>query len=155
MENNAAKTQMNMRVKLFVIGFLLCIALGGAVYSGIQAVQAFQHFQQHHQQLLSGDVSTISPWMTIPYISRVYHVPESYLDEQLHITDPRVQRHESLLLIAQHYNRPVEGIIHEVQNAILTYRKQHPTPTPTPTATSHTGQAPPAKKHSPSRKEPG
>lgn len=154
MESDVANTQSNMRLKLFSIGFLLCIALGAVVYCGIQAVQAFQDFQKNHQLLLSGDVSTIKPWMTIPYISRVYHVPEGYLDEQLHLSSPQEQRHSSLLILAQHYNRPVDGIIHDVQHAILSYRKQHPTPTPT--ATPPTGQAPPSKKHPPpSRREPG
>jgi hypothetical protein len=64
--------------------------------------------------------------MTIPYISRVYHVPESYLYEWLHITDPRPVSHTSLRFLAGRYNLPVDGLISDVQNAIRTYRNQHP-----------------------------
>jgi hypothetical protein len=139
---------VNTRLKLFIIGFLLCIALGVAVFCAIQTVQAFQRFQQDRSMALSGDVRTIRPWMTLPFISHVYHVPESYLDEQLHITDPQSLRRASLHTLAARYKSPEDKFIQEVQQAILNYRKQHPTRTPSPASTKHT-------KHSPlSRRKP-
>jgi len=114
--------------KLVVIGVLLCLALGATIFLAAQTVQAIQQFREQHALRLAGDLSvnTISPWMTIPYISRAYNVPESYLLESLHITDPKSVRHASLQSLAARYNRPVEELIHEIQTAIETYRQQHP-----------------------------
>lgn len=117
---------LSLRTKLLVTGIFLCAALGATIFFAVQAVQAIQRFQEEHALTVAGDVSTIDPWMTIPYISRVYHVPESYLYERLHITDPRSVRHTSLRALAGRYNLPVDGLISKVQNAIRTYRNQHP-----------------------------
>ena len=73
-----------------------------------------------------GDVSTIQPWMTIHYISRVYSVPESYLIEHLNITDSRPVSHIPLRTLAVRYNRSIDGLIRDVQTTIKVYRKQNP-----------------------------
>jgi len=140
---------VNTRLKLFLTGFLLCIALGVAVFWVIQAEQAFQRFQQERNLTLSGDVSTIRSWMTIPYIARIYHVPASYLDEQLHITGSQEQNHTSLLVLANRFNRPINKVIYDVQQAILNYRKLHPPHTshiPRPNSTPHPKQSPPISR---------
>lgn len=134
--------QANTRLKLFLTGFLLCVALGVVIFCAIQTWQAVERFQQNRNLTLSGDVSTIRSWMTIAYIARVYHVPESYLDTQLHITNPQDQRRVSLSILATRFNRPVDRVIHDVQQAILTYRKQHPTPRSHATGAPHQ-QGPP------------
>ena len=92
----------------------------------MQTVQAIQRFEQTRTLTAEGDVNTIRPWMTIPYISRAYNVPESYLYESLHITEPKAERRTSLHSLAARYNRPVDGLIRDIQTAIETYRKQHP-----------------------------
>jgi hypothetical protein len=117
---------LSLRTKLLITGIFLCVALGATIFFALQTVQAIQRFQEEHALTLAGDVSTIRPWMTIPYISRVYQVPESYLYEWLHITDSRSVRHTSLHDLAGRYNVPVDGLISDVQNAIRTYRNQHP-----------------------------
>lgn len=63
--------------------------------------------------------------MTVPYISRFYYVPESYLNEQLNITNPESVRHVPLRVLAVRYNRSIDGLIRDIQTAIKTYRKQH------------------------------
>jgi hypothetical protein len=107
------------------MGLLLCLAVVGAVIATIATVQAFQRFQQTRHLVLMGDVRAIQPWMTIHHISIVYHVPEGYLYQELKIPRPETES-LSLILLAGRYNRPVNELIHEVQAAILTYRKQHP-----------------------------
>jgi len=92
----------------------------------VQTVQAIQRFQHARALTATGDVSTIRPWMTIPYISRVYHVPESYLYESLNITDPQSAHRTSLRSLAIRYNRSLDGLIRDIQTAIKTYHKQHP-----------------------------
>jgi hypothetical protein len=120
---------VNTRAKLFGTGFLLCIAVGVTIFCAIQTVQAIQTFQKNHNLALSGDVSTIRSWMTIPYIARAYHVPESYLYDSLHISKTLTMRRDSLHTLALRYNRPIDAFISEVQHVILAYRKQHPSST--------------------------
>lgn len=71
-------------------------------------------------------MSTISSWMTIHYISRVYDVPEGYLDQRLGITNPQSADRVSLSSLAARYHRSLEGLISQIQIAIKTYRREHP-----------------------------
>ncbi len=107
---------------------------------------ALQNFQQQTMLTRKGDVSTIRPWMTIPYIASTYHIPESYLYGSLHLThlpSTPALHHTTLHVLAVRYKRPDEELIHEVQAAILTYRKQHSHVHPAATAPpAHHGNKP-------------
>jgi hypothetical protein len=63
--------------------------------------------------------------MSIHYVSRVYAVPESYLIEQLNITDTRHVSHIPLRSLAVRYNRSLDRLIRDIQIAIKEYRKQN------------------------------
>jgi hypothetical protein len=114
---------------------LLCLSLGAAIFAAVTTFQAIQQFRQQRALTQSGDVSTVRPWMTVHFIAQTYHVPENYLYQSLNITNPQPVRHATLRVIADHYNKPVNDVIRNVQIAILSYRKQHPhgrTPPPDP-----------------------
>ncbi len=115
---------MNARLKLVVTGILLCIALGLTAFCAVQTVQAFQRFQQVHKLAVTGDVSTIRPWMTIPFIAHFYKVPENYLDQSLHITNGKAIHHLTLRQLTVRVKRPLGGLIHDIQHAILIYRQR-------------------------------
>ena len=117
---------LSTRSRLFVTSILLCLAIAATIFCAVQTVKAIQNFQQARTLTAEGDVSTIQPWMTIHYISRVYYVPESYLNEQLNITDPRSISHVPLRSLAVRYNRSIDGLIRDIQTAIKVYRKQKP-----------------------------
>ena len=121
------------RVKLIAAGILLCVALGLTVFFAVETVHALQSFQHSRFQAQSGDVTTIRPWMTIPFISHVYHVPEPYLLTSLNVSDARSVRHVTLYALALREHRSPSFLVREVQAAILNYRSQHPPLTPTPT----------------------
>ncbi len=116
---------MNARVKFVILGVLLCLAIAAAIFCAVITIQAIQQFKQQHQLAASGDVSTIRPWMTVHYIAQTYHVPEDYLYQSLHITNPQLVRHATLRVLADRSNVSVDDVIHNVQKAILTYRKQN------------------------------
>ena len=133
---------MNARLKLIGTGILLCLALGLTVFCAAQTVQAIKRFEQEHNLAMSGDVSTIRSWMTVPFIAHFYHVPESYLDASLHITNGESVRRFSLQTLASRLKRPLNSVIHDIQNAILSYRKRHGRATERFRATSETLAAP-------------
>jgi len=126
----------------------LCLALGATVFAAIKTFQDFQALQQQNAYAANADVRSISPWMTIPYIAHFYHVPETYLYQSLRISGTQLPRHTPLHVLAARYNRSVNSLIYTVENAIQTYRKQHPIKHKT-TAPRHlpgNGKTPSAKK---------
>ncbi|MHB8595948.1 MAG: hypothetical protein ACYDER_03960 [Ktedonobacteraceae bacterium] len=127
---------MSVRVKLVLVGVLLLLAVGITIIATLTTIQAFQGFQQQSSLVTSGDVRSVSDWMTIPYIARTYHVPEDYLYQWLHITARQKPVHATLRLLAARYHRTVTNVIQSVQAAIQAYRMQHP---PTRTPGSKTG----------------
>jgi hypothetical protein len=118
--------QLSIRSRLFVTSILLCLAIAATIFCAVQTVRAIQRFQQARSMVVRGDVSTIQPWMTIHYISRVYSVPESYLIKHLNITDSRPVSHIPLRILAVRYNRSIDGFIRDIQTTIKAYRKQNP-----------------------------
>jgi hypothetical protein len=96
------------------------------VFSAVGTVRAVQILQQQRTLTREGDVRTIRPWMTIPYIAHVYHVPANYLYQSLHIPYSYPRQHIPLHMLAARSRRPLSEVVHEVQNAIIIYRKQHP-----------------------------
>ncbi len=119
-------TRLSARAKLVIVGVLLALALGITAFFASETLQAFQEFQQQHALIMAGDVRSIRPWMTIPYIAHTYHVPESYLYQSLHIADTQPPHHATLHALAISYNRSENELIHTLQDAILAYRRLHP-----------------------------
>ncbi len=117
---------MSRRWKLIGTGILLCIALGLVVFFAVQFVRAVARFQQSRQLALSGDVRTIRPWMTLSYIARVYHVPESDLLQALQLSDSRSVHRATLYALAARLHVTPDALIQKLQTAILAYRHQHP-----------------------------
>ena len=117
---------LSVRVKFVLVGVLLLLALGITIIAAVATIQAIQGFQQQNSLVKADDVRTVRDWMTIPYIARMYHVPENYLYQSLHITDAQKPVHDTLRLIAARYHRTVTGVIQNVQAAIQAYRSQHP-----------------------------
>lgn len=113
---------MSVRVRVVLTGILLMLSLLFALFAARATVGAFQNFQQERQQ---GDVQTIRSWMTLPYISHVYQVPESYLYDALRLSNVHPSRRATLQELAIHLHSPVGTVIHTVQGSILLYRRKH------------------------------
>lgn len=116
---------MSLRAKFILHSILLVVALLGAVLAARAAMGAIATFQHQNALARTGDVRSMRPWMTIPYIAHEYHVPDHYLYEALNITR-NYPDHSTLQAIALHSHRPVNELIHQLQMAIIAYRKQHP-----------------------------
>ncbi len=113
---------MNVRLQFMGISLLLCLALLCTIFAATSTVQAYQQFEQNHQRIMTGDVSTISTWMTLPYVARMYHVPDACLYTSLHIHSPELRRYATLGFISNYYHEPAERLVHAVQQTILEYR---------------------------------
>lgn len=122
---------MSVRAKFILHSVLLVIALLGAFFAARAAMGAIATFQHQNALTRTGDVRTMRPWMTIPYIAHEYHVPDHYLYETLNITRD-YPTHSTLQTIASRSHRSVSELIHKLQTAIIAYRKQHPFHPPNP-----------------------
>ena len=117
---------MSERIKLSVLSALLLVALVFSAFTIVNTFHAVKNLQQRNHDVKVGNVSTIRPWMTVPSISRIYHVPEDYVYRSLEITNPVPYHQMTLYEIAHRKKQPVDNVIHTLQHAILIYRQQHP-----------------------------
>ncbi|HEX7736992.1 MAG TPA: hypothetical protein VF458_19260 [Ktedonobacteraceae bacterium] len=115
---------MKTSIKFIYTSLLLCLALWLTCATATGTIQAYQQFQQEHQRVQSGDAATVRPWMTIPYVARVYRVPEPCFTETLRLDDHWLVEHATLRVIADHYKRPVDKLIHDVRDVIQGYRRK-------------------------------
>jgi hypothetical protein len=117
--------KMSEQIKLSVLSALLLLALAISAFTIADTFQAVRNLQLQNHDVKAGNVSTIRDWMTVPAISRIYHIPEDYVYHSLEITNSTSNHHVTLYEIANRKQKPVDQVIHIVQHAILTYRKQH------------------------------
>ena len=115
---------MKTRDKFIYTSLLLCLAVFLTFFTATSTIQAYQYFQQDHQRIQAGDVTTVSSWMTIPYVSRVYKVPEPCFTQTLHLSNRWLVEHATLRTVADHYQRPLAGLLLDVQHVILNYRRK-------------------------------
>ena len=117
---------MSERIKLSALSALLLLALVFSVLSTANTIQAVRNLQLQNHNVKAGKVKTIRAWMTVPAISRIYHVPENYVYRSLEISSPVSYHHVTLHEIATRKHQPVDQVLHTLQHAILIYRQQHP-----------------------------
>jgi hypothetical protein len=77
------------------------------------------------------DVSLIADWMSVPYVSRAYRVPEPELYQALGV-EPEGRRMRRLRDIARETDRDSDEVVEIVRQAITTWQASHPGP-PRPT----------------------
>jgi hypothetical protein len=118
------KIGLKTSVKFIYTSLLLCLAVLLTCFTATGTIQAYQHFQQDHQRIQAGDVTTVSSWMTIPYVSQVYKVPEPCFTQNMHLSDRWLVEHATLRAISDHYRRPLGKLILDVQHVIVTYRRK-------------------------------
>jgi len=75
----------------------------------------------HHRQPVGvGDVAYISPWMTFDYITKIFHLPSTYLEQTLQIHDSKYP----LITISQYAkktNTNTSLLIEKLQTAVKNY----------------------------------
>jgi len=120
----AEPRKINWQQWLFILGLVVSLAIVVAF-----ALQAFRHAPRRRAD------EPIRAWMTIPYVSHSYHLPEYVLYQALGLPlTPRDRR--PLSVIARQQKRTVASLIAALQEAILHSRPPYPTPQPFPPGTT-------------------
>ena len=119
--------QPNSAQRVLILALIL-IGVGIVGFFGFRTVRAFREFREHHPPppfatpYLETDVNLIRDWMTIPFISKMYHVKPHSLFEALEI--PEQGNHDkSLRQLNEEYYPQDEGVVLDkvkaaVQNAL-------------------------------------
>src|SRR5215467_3465358 len=109
---------MSERIKLGTLSALLLLVLAFSVFAMANTFRAVRALQLRNHDVRMGNVSTIRAWMTIPTISRIYHVPEDYVYRSLDITSPAPYHHVTIYEVANRKQKPVNQVIYSLQYAI-------------------------------------
>jgi hypothetical protein len=124
MDNSINPRQRNFVVGLIIIGLMI---IG---FFGLRTARAFRQFHGHRPpppfatKHIETDVSLIRDWMTIPFISRMYHVPPPVLFDALEISE-QGNKEKSLKQLNKEFFPAVDGIVLEkVKAAILANQPQ-------------------------------
>lgn len=144
---------MKTSAKFIYTSLLLCVAVILTCFTATGTIQAYQHFQQDHQLIQAGDATTVKAWMTIPYVAHVYKIPEPCFTQTLHLNDRSLVEHATLRVLADHYRRPLQKLITDVQQVIVNFRRKQLTCEPPPKTTkppgAHASPSPTSKGKTP------
>ena len=111
-------TPSRLRTLIFILIFMGGLIVG---FFGVRTLHAFREFGRHRPPpppsaadagQLETDVELIREWMTIPFISKMYHVPANVLFDALGIPANK-NREKSLKRLNKQYFPQAEGIVLE------------------------------------------
>jgi hypothetical protein len=111
------ETPGNPKQRNFVTG-LIILGLLFVIFFGLRTARAFRQFRDHRPpppfatQQIETDVDLIRDWMTIPFISKMYHVKPHLLFETLEIPEQE-NREKSLRQLNDEYYPQEEGVVLE------------------------------------------
>jgi hypothetical protein len=123
-------TPSRLRTLIFVLIFIGGLIVG---FFGLRTLHAFREFGGHRPpppasvaeaEGIETDVELIREWMTIPFISKMYHVPPNVLFDALGIPANK-NREKSLKRLNNEYFPQADGIVLEkVKAAVLANQPQ-------------------------------
>ena len=118
-------TPSRVRTLIFVLIFIGGLIVG---FFGLRTLHAFREFGRHRPppppsvaeaEGIETDVGLIREWMTIPFISKMYHVPPNVLFDALGIPANK-NREKSLKQLNREYFPQADGIVVEkIKAAVL------------------------------------
>jgi hypothetical protein len=124
MDNSINPRQRNFVIGLIIIGLMI---IG---FFGLRTARAFRQFHGHRPpppfatEHVETDVSLIRDWMTVPFISRMYHVPALILFNALEIPE-HGNKEKSLKQLNEEYYPQGEGVVLEkIKTTVLAYQPQ-------------------------------
>ena len=110
--------KLGRREWILLLFFLVTLAV-----TGLFAARAYRraaYWRGHRDE-------TIRPWMSVGYVAHSYRVPPPVLYQAIGL-EPTPRDRRPLKEIAARQNRPVDTLISELRDAIVSFRRDHPPP---------------------------
>ena len=121
--------QINPRQRNFVVGLIIIGLIIVGIF-GLRTLRAFRQFHGHRPpppfatQHIETDVSLIRDWMTIAFVSRMYHVPERLLFDALEIPE-HGNKEKSLKQLNEKYYPQAKGfVLKKIKSTVLASQPQ-------------------------------
>jgi hypothetical protein len=108
-------------IAVIVVAFAVALLVGG------RSAWRLSHRLTGPPPPRQTDVSTIAGWMTIPYVSRAYRVPEPELYDALGVA-PQGHRTSTLDHLARETGRSSADVLEIVRGTVLAWQATHPGP---------------------------
>lgn len=140
----AVKNNSKQRIVIIGLTIIGCLLI---LFFGLRSLRAFEKFdrrdvREDFPDKLETDVERVREWMTIPFIARMYGVPEPILYEALDI--PSLGNHKkSLEDLNKEYFPETDGLVIQIVKATLLENQRPPTPIPPLTAVPPLTPVPP------------
>lgn len=122
-------TQKTKKKKIYRLGFYLliigffCILISGIL--GLRIINTIGHRPPPVPR--ETNISLIQEWMTVPYISRTYGVPEPVIFSELNIDHQKYSK-SSLKQIASYTNLKETDLVESVKKIITEFQSSHTKP---------------------------
>jgi hypothetical protein len=121
-------SQADPKQRTLVIG-LIILGILFTVFFGMRVAHAYKKFNGHRPPphgKVETEVELIRSWMTIPFISELYHVPEKIIFDALKI--PSQENREKSLrdLNHEYYPDANEFVLDTVRKTILAHQPPSP-----------------------------
>ncbi|MFN8381260.1 MAG: hypothetical protein U0V02_04935 [Anaerolineales bacterium] len=125
--------QTDIKQKLLVIA-LIIVGVVFTAFFGMRAVHAFKKFDgpRPPRGEVETDVELIRDWMTVPFISHTYHVPDKIIFEALDIS-PSANHEKSLKEINEEFFPDKDGYVLELVKETVLAHQPPPPPDSAPT----------------------
>lgn len=123
MSSKARPQQRVLVIGLIIIGILF------TAFFGMRSFHAFRKFNGHRPPppgKVETDVELIRDWMTVPFVSRMYHVPDEIIFEALEVS-PKNNRDKSLMDLNQEYYPDTNGLVIDLVKTTILAHQPPPT----------------------------
>lgn len=117
------KHPINRKQRNFVVGLIIIGLMIMAIF-GLRTVRAFRQFHglppppPFAPERVETDVELIRDWMTIPFVSQMYHVRQHVLFEALEIPE-QGNRDKSLRQLNEEYYAGTPGYVESTIKAVV------------------------------------
>ena len=114
----------NLRQRNFVVG-LNIIGLMIIGFFGLRTARAFRQFHGHRPpppfdgEHIETDVDLIRDWMTVPFIARMYHVPERLLFDVLEISEHGNKEKSLKQLNEEYFPQEAGTVLEKIKATVL------------------------------------
>jgi hypothetical protein len=127
---NTSKVPGFLKSRQFLLIALVLIGIGLAIFFGTRAIRNFNHIRERKFGGGETNVELIRGWMTVDYITKMYHVPPDVILAPLNIPVDQNMKRSLGSLIKQTGTTDPDLLLEKVKESINTFQQKDLKPNP-------------------------